>query len=101
MEPSALWMARDAIDDAGNHCGCDVREYTGGRGMAPDTGCVSLICDDPLRALLDVVDNLIATERDHEDLRGALKVLRGYRTDSLGKSRILYWPAIPVEMKVE
>jgi hypothetical protein len=63
-----------AIEETADTVGGHVRNDYSGRGMYGET-CYGIVCDNE-EECIEV---------------GALKGLRGANTDSMGKSRIVYW----------
>ena len=67
------------IQDAGY----EARSYSG-RGMYGKE-CVGVTCDNQVDLLFDMMDHASRTQ---------IKQLKGCKTDSMGRSIIVYWPSV-------
>lgn len=56
--------------------------------------CLGMVCDDPVGAILDLIEQAVNDGDDMDELREIIATLRNYRSDSLGLSTIVYWPSI-------
>jgi len=70
---------------------CHAPEPYSGRGMF-GRQCLSVTTEDgqdPISLLADLVS-------DCDDTKEAARLLRGARTDSMGRETVIYWPGYPL-----
>lgn len=66
-----------------NDAGYEARSYSG-RGMYGKE-CVGVTCDNQVDLIFDMMDHAS---------RNQIKELKGCKTDSMGRSIIVYWPNV-------
>lgn len=98
------------IIDLCDHAGIEWRDYSG-RGMYGNR-CLGIVTDNAIRTVLDIVDTAhnqgapyvgdgetdggLQQDTDHEFVSDAIDSLQGAKTDSMGRSTIVYWEHLEV-----
>jgi hypothetical protein len=73
--------------------GYSVRSYSG-RSMYGKE-CLGVTCDDTHKLIVDVIEQAIEEDNgENSVIEDTLEVMKDSRTDSMGRSSIIYWPSV-------
>lgn len=81
--------ATQSIMDLCDSAGIEWRDYSG-RGMYGDR-CLAIVTDNPVDTVLCLVQEAIGS-LDPEETAEIVEALSNSRTDSMGRSAVIYWP---------
>jgi hypothetical protein len=93
--PARQGMTGERVRELFEDAQCEPRAYSG-RAMYGEH-CLAVTTDSPSEAVTVVLDVVQACAENGtaEDVVELVNMLRGSRTDSMGRGAVVYWPDIP------